>query len=142
MRAQEDRPWLLTPPSLVSDCPTSLDLGDPFPFVADAAHEYQKGGRPTSAKSVPHVRKHGGQHAPTHSLAEFDHAGSEAMARLSQVLHRSSRRVVLLRHRLDGYFVREITQLEGLEEAVIGPPDPDLGWRDLFEFATLSSRND
>lgn len=59
--------------------------GRPALDVRDLRHLQEISARPC-LQPVPHVVQNRGEHAPAHALAELDHSGREAVARLSKVL--------------------------------------------------------
>lgn len=48
----------------------------------------------TRLKSIAHMLKDNGEHAPAHSLAELDHTGCKAMTCLCQSLYDTSWNVI------------------------------------------------
>lgn len=77
--------------------------------------------------------QYGGHHAPAHTLAEFDHARTETVAGLRQVLHEAAGRVVFAGDSVDGGFVTEVAELKGRVRAPVDAGKGDFGWRGLRE---------
>lgn len=93
--------------------------------------------RRTRLEPIAHVIQHSCQHAPSHSLAELDHARGKAFAGMGQILYASTWNVVLLRHQMYWHLVAEISKLQGGIESSIYPSGVDLIWSCLSKGATM-----